>query len=125
MKNRYPIPLIEDLFDELGGASIFSKSDLKVGYHQICMRDEDIYKTDFQTHSGHFKFLVMPFGLTNAPSTFQNAMDYIFKDHLRKFMLVFFDDILIYSRNGEVVYGQPPPLHLPYLQQESQVEAID
>ena len=99
IKNKYPLPIINDLFDQLEGASVFSKIDLRSGYHQLKIREQDIPKTTFSTRYGLYEFTIMSFGLTKAPAYFMNMMNKVFMEYLDKFVAVFIDDILVYSKN--------------------------
>ena len=101
VKNKYPLPRIEDLFDQLRGASVFSKIDLRSGYYQLHVKEVDVPKTAFKTRYGHYDFLVMPFGLTNAPAAFMDLMNRVFRLYLDQFVMVFIDDILVYSKDAQ------------------------
>ena len=101
VKNRYPLPRIDDLFDQLQGSSWFSKIDLRSGYHQLKVKEADIPKTAFRTRYGHYEFVVMSFGLTNAPAAFMDLMNRVCKPILDKSVIVFIDDILVYSKSEE------------------------
>ena len=101
IKNRYPLPRIDDLFDQLRGVQVYSKIDLRIGYHQLRVREADIPKTAFRTRYWHFKFTVMPFELTNALTTFMDLMHRVFQPYLDQFVVVFVDDILIFSKTEE------------------------
>ena len=98
---KYPLPRIDDLFDQLQGSCIFSKIDLRLGYHQLKIKSEDVFKTAFRIRYGYFEFLIMPFGFTNAPIVFMDLMNRVFQSYLDQFVVVFIDDILIYSRSSE------------------------
>ena len=101
IKNKYPLSMINNLFDWLQGAKVFSKIDLRLGYHQLKIREQDIPKTAFTTRYGLYKYTVMSFGLTNAPAYFMNMMNKVFMEFLDKCVVVFIDDILVYSKNEE------------------------
>nr|GFB82073.1 putative reverse transcriptase domain-containing protein [Tanacetum cinerariifolium] len=117
VKNRYPLPRIDDLFDQLQGSSVYSKIDMRLGYHQLRVQEEDIPKTAFRTRYGHYEFQVMPFGLTNAPAVFMDLMNQVCKPYLDKFMIVFIDDILIYSKD-EKEHEEHPKAILELLKKE-------
>ena len=101
VKNKYPLPRVDDLFDQLQGAQVFSKIDLRSSYHQLKIAEDDVPKTAFRTRYGHYKFLVMPFGLTNALAAFMALMNRVFQPYLDRFVIVFIDDILVYSQSAE------------------------
>ena len=99
IENRYPLPRINNLFDQLRGACVFSKIDLRYGYHRLKIRSDDVYKTVFRTHYGHYEVMVMPFGLTITPAAFMSLMNKVFQQYLNRFVVVFVDDILVFSKS--------------------------
>ena len=101
VKNKYPLPRIEDLFDQLKGEDVFSKIDLRSGYYQLRVKEVDVPKTAFRTRYGHYEFLVMPFGLTNASAPFMDLMNRVFRPYVNQFVVVFIDDILVYSKDAQ------------------------
>ena len=100
-KNKYPLPRVDDLFDQLQGIRCFSKIDLRSGYHQLCVRRKDIFEMTFRTRYGHYEFLIMSFGLTKALTTFMDLINRVFRPFLYRFVIVFINDILVYSHNRE------------------------
>ena len=100
VKNKYMLPRIEDLFDQLKGESVFAKIDLRLGYYQLRVKEVGVPKTPFRTRYGHYEFLVMPFGLTNAPTAFMDLMNRVFHLYLDQFVVIFIDDILVYSKDA-------------------------
>ena len=101
VKNKYLLPIIDDLFDQLKGTGAFSKINLRFGYHQLRIKDTDVHKTTFRMRYGHYESLVMPFGLTNAPTAFMDLMNRVFRPYVDQFVVVFIDDILMYSKDRE------------------------
>ena len=111
IKNKYPLPRINDLFDQLAGATVFSKMDMRSGYHQIKIQKEDVPKTAFTTRDGLYEYTVMSFGLTNALATFMRLMNSVFMEYLDKFIVVYIDDILVYSKTEAEHADHLPPCH--------------
>ena len=101
IRNQYPLPRIDELFDQLQGSRVYSKIDLRLGYHQLRVQESDVPKTVFRTRYGHYEFLVMPFVLTNAPAAFMDLMNRVFQPYLNRFVIVFIDDILGYSGSSK------------------------
>ena len=101
IRNQYALPRIDELFDQLQGSRVYSKIDLRSGYHQLRVQESDVPKTVFRTRYGHYEFLMMPFGLTNAPTAFMDLMNRVFQPYLDRFVIVFIDDILVYSGSSE------------------------